>query len=193
MTSFPDPDCPCLPRPSRPCATDPDLRGQVRKDLGRRCYGRWSRNRHRLAGQGEDRASSGRARRLLPVPLRSSGRHGHTALFNDTDRNGLRDPPPGRTAAERGKHVELYDVKLRLDFRDAQGDFHLITDIGLPGPTGEWSFNVPGKPGLGHAVPQPRIDLRRTPISERKVRETGSQPRPDASARLPRIGSPHPL
>ncbi|GAA4227495.1 uncharacterized protein YfaP (DUF2135 family) [Sagittula marina] len=42
--------------------------------------------------------------------------------------------------------IELYDVKLRLDFRGSSDDFYLITDVGLPGESGEWSFNVPGSP-----------------------------------------------
>ncbi|MBN7776633.1 hypothetical protein JYP49_05155 [Nitratireductor aquimarinus] len=45
--------------------------------------------------------------------------------------------------------IELYGVRLRLDFRGDEGDFHLIVDVGRPGPAGDWSFNVPGSPDWG--------------------------------------------
>jgi len=42
--------------------------------------------------------------------------------------------------------IALYDVKLRVDFHGGTDDFYLITDVGLPGKSGEWSFNVPESP-----------------------------------------------
>ncbi|MCA2007953.1 hypothetical protein [Tritonibacter mobilis] len=42
--------------------------------------------------------------------------------------------------------VRLYDVKLKAEFASPRGDLYLISDVGLPGKPGEWSFNVPGSP-----------------------------------------------
>lgn len=45
--------------------------------------------------------------------------------------------------------VRLYDVKLRVDFDGISNDFFIESDVGQPGPVGEWSFNVPGSPDWG--------------------------------------------
>ena len=45
--------------------------------------------------------------------------------------------------------MRLYDLKLRVDVEGSSDDFFIESDVGQPGPTGEWSFNVPSSPDWG--------------------------------------------
>lgn len=45
--------------------------------------------------------------------------------------------------------VRLYDLRMRIDFEGVSNDFFIESDVGQPGPTGEWSFNVPSSPDWG--------------------------------------------
>lgn len=42
--------------------------------------------------------------------------------------------------------LRLYDVRLKVEFSTPSGDVYLMSDVGLPGKPGEWSFNLPGSP-----------------------------------------------
>ncbi|WP_375698300.1 hypothetical protein [Pseudophaeobacter sp. TrK17] len=44
------------------------------------------------------------------------------------------------------QHPRLLDVKLRMTFSDGVSLLDHVADVGVTGPPGQWSFNVPGSP-----------------------------------------------
>ena len=58
------------------------------------------------------------------------------------------------------EHVGIYNVKLRMRFRDPSGSrYDVIEDVGVPAKPGEgWSFNTPGSPSWDKLFLRPSTD-----------------------------------